>query len=82
VAEVPAGECHGSCTAWFMIPMTDERAQLVEDIHRSATMRANIVEQARLDKKFDIAAAWEDLGELDKSLDRRIIEIRTRGNDG
>lgn len=57
---------------------SDERAQLVEDIYRSATMRANIVDQARLDKKFDIAAAWEDLGELDKSINNRIIEIRTR----
>lgn len=56
---------------------SDERAQLIEDIYRSATMRSHIVEQARLDKQFDIAAAWDDVGELDKSINRRVIEIRT-----
>ncbi len=40
-------------------------------------MRSHIVEQARLDKQFDIAAAWEDLGELDKSINRRVTEVRT-----
>ena len=35
---------------------SDERAQLIEDIGRSAKMREGIVEQARLSKEFDIAA--------------------------
>jgi hypothetical protein len=50
----------------------DERAQLIEDIDRSATIRDGIVEQARLSKNFDIAAAWEELDELDASIVRRV----------
>jgi hypothetical protein len=55
---------------------SEERAQLVEDIQRSATMRERIVEQARLNKEFDIAAAWEELEELDGSINRRVISAR------
>ena len=52
-----------------MVYMTsDERAQLIEDIDRSANIRAGIVGQARLSKAFDIAAAWQDL----EGLERRI----------
>jgi hypothetical protein len=50
----------------------DERAQLIEDIQRSAKMREHIVEQARLDKDFDIAAAWEELDEFDATIAPRI----------
>jgi hypothetical protein len=56
---------------------SDDRAQLVEDIKRSSTIRQRIVEQAVLDQKFDIAAAWEDLEELDKSINERVIKART-----
>jgi hypothetical protein len=52
----------------------DERAQLVEDIQRSATIRQHIVEQARLDKAFDLAAAWEELAEIDESINTRVRE--------
>jgi hypothetical protein len=56
-----------------MVRMTpDERAQLIEDIDRSATIRDGIVEQARLSKNFDIAAAWQELDELDASIVRRV----------
>jgi hypothetical protein len=57
---------------------SEERAQLVEDIQRSATMRERIVEQARLSKEFDIAAAWEELEELDRSINRRVVKARGR----
>jgi hypothetical protein len=56
----------------------DERAQLVEDIQRSATFRAHVVEQAKADRNFDIAAAWEELEELDKSINDRVIQERKR----
>ena len=55
---------------------SDERAQLIEDIRRSASIREQIVEQASLDKEFDIAAAWEMRDELDKSIDQRIVKAR------
>ena len=57
---------------------SDERAQLVEDIKRSSTIRERIVEQARLDQKFDIAAAWEELEDLDNSINSRVVESRVR----
>jgi len=50
----------------------EERAQLIEDIERSATIRRAIAEQARLAKEFDIAAAWQDLAEIDASIEERI----------
>ena len=55
---------------------SDERAQLIEDIRRSASIREQIVEQASVDKEFDIAAAWEMRHELDKSIDARIVKAR------
>ena len=57
----------------------DERAQLIEDIRRSATKRERIVEQAGLNPQFDIAAAWEDLEQLDDSIQTRIVMSRKRG---
>jgi hypothetical protein len=54
----------------------DERAQLVEDIQRSAKIREGIVEQARLDQQFDLLAAWEELDGLDKSIDARVVKSR------
>jgi hypothetical protein len=38
---------------------SEDRAQLIEDIRQSASMREQIVEQASVDREFDIAAAWE-----------------------
>ena len=55
---------------------SDERAQLIEDINRSANIRESIVEQARLSKEFDIAAAWEELEDLDASINKRVIRAR------
>jgi hypothetical protein len=55
---------------------TEERAQLVEDIERSASIRRGIAEQARLSRDFDIAAAWQDLDELDISIDARVAASR------
>jgi hypothetical protein len=54
----------------------DERAQLLEDIKRSSTIRERIYEQARLDPQFDIAAAWTTLDELDESIHERVISSR------
>ena len=50
----------------------DERAQLVEDIRVAGTKRRDIAERAQLDKDFDIAAAWEQLTELDASIENRV----------
>jgi len=57
---------------------SDERAQLIEDIRRSAAMRERIIEQASADKEFDIAAAWETLDELDESIKQRVIKARLK----
>ena len=57
---------------------SDERAQLIEDIQRAAKVRERIVEQARLDKAFDIAAAWEELEALDLSINQRVIKSRLK----
>ena len=54
----------------------DERAQLIEDIDRSANIREGIVGQARLSKDFDIAAAWQELDELDASINERVAKAR------
>ena len=60
-------------------PMTsDERAQLIEDIRRAAKVRERIVDQARLDKAFDIAAAWEELEAIDQSINQRVIKSRQK----
>jgi hypothetical protein len=57
---------------------SDERAQLIEDIRRSASMREHIVEQASVDKEFDIAAAWETVDELDQSINERMLKARIK----
>jgi hypothetical protein len=56
----------------------DERAQLIEDIRRSNSMRERILEQATADEQFDIAAAWETLEELDKSINARVPKSRVK----
>ena len=56
---------------------SDERAQLVEDIKRSSRIRDAIVARAERDAEFDIAAAWEELDELDADINRRIIAGRS-----
>ena len=58
---------HGSMTV-------DERAQLVEDIRVSGAKRRDIAERAQLDKDFDIAAAWEELEDLDASIETRVAD--------
>jgi hypothetical protein len=55
---------------------SEERAQLIEDIRRSASVRQHIIEQASLDKDFDIAAAWTTLDELDRSINERVGRSR------
>ena len=57
---------------------TDERAQLIEDIKISNRKRDAIVKRAEADQDFDIAAAWEDLDELDDSIAKRVIEARIK----
>ena len=59
---------------------SDERAQLVEDIKRSSRIRDQIVERAERDRNFDIAAAWEELDELDADINRRVIAARQKPN--
>lgn len=56
---------------------SDERAQLIEDIKRSGRMREDIGRQAESDSEFDIAAAWEELDELDASVNQRIANARS-----
>ena len=56
---------------------SDERAQLVEDIKMAGAKRRDIAERAALDKGFDIAAAWEEVEELDKSINIRVIQARS-----
>jgi len=61
-----------------MVGMTsDERAQLIEDIDRSANIREGIVTQARLSKQFDIVAAWQQLEKLDASINKRLVTARS-----
>ena len=57
---------------------SEERAQLIEDIRRSASVRNHIIEQASVDKEFDIAAAWETLDELDQSIQQRVMKARLK----
>lgn len=54
----------------------DERAQLIEDIKRSDTLRRGIVERAELSTEFDILAAWEEVESIDESINQRIDEAR------
>jgi hypothetical protein len=56
----------------------DERAQLIEDIRRSTASRERIVERASADKEFDIAAAWETVEDLDRSIYTRILRARSK----
>jgi hypothetical protein len=56
---------------------SEDRAQLVEDIERSANIRRGIAEQARLGHDFDIAAAWEEVEGLDASINARVEEARS-----
>jgi hypothetical protein len=56
---------------------SDERTQLVEDIKKANNLRRGIVEMAERSEAFDIAAAWEDLDELEASIAQRIIRART-----
>ena len=53
---------------------SDERAQLIEDIKKSAKIRLDIIERAQLSEDFDIAAAWETLDELDDSIEQRVVK--------
>jgi hypothetical protein len=55
---------------------SDERAQLIEDIRRSNVKRGRIIEQADADESFDLAAAWETLDELDRSINDRVVKAR------
>ena len=57
---------------------SDERIKLVDDIRRSAEMRERIVARATKDCHFDIAAAWEELYELDRSIDQRVVKARIK----
>jgi hypothetical protein len=57
---------------------SDERAQLIEDIRRSISMREHILEQAGVDEKFDIVAAWETLDGLDQSINQRVVKARLK----
>ena len=50
----------------------EERAQLAEDIRVAGTKRREIAERAQLDKDFDIAAAWEELADIDASIEERV----------
>ena len=59
---------------------SEDRAQLIEDIRRSTSMRERIVEQASADQQFDIAAAWETLDELDRSINARLSKSRNAPN--
>jgi hypothetical protein len=54
----------------------DERAQLAEDIKMASSKRRDIAERVAMDKEFDVAAAWEELDELDKSIATRVMKSR------
>jgi hypothetical protein len=60
----------------IVIMTSEERAQLVVDIERSAIIRRGIVEQARVGHDFDIAAAWEEVEALESSINARLEEAR------
>jgi hypothetical protein len=55
---------------------SDERAQLVEDIKRSDSLRRGVVERAEVSEDFDILAAWEEVEKLDGDINRRVIAAR------
>ena len=56
----------------------EARAQLIEDIDRSATLRRNIAEQARLSPAFDIEAAWEEVEDLETTIAKALTSLRAR----
>ena len=58
---------------------SDERRQLIEDIKINNNKRQDIIERAEMSEDFDIAAAWQELEELDHSIYKRIT--RARSND-
>jgi hypothetical protein len=79
VVHSAAGCIQFDSTFCFMTDMKpDDRAQLIEDIRRTTANRERIVERASADKKFDIAAAWETLEELDRSIYARILKARSK----
>jgi hypothetical protein len=55
----------------------DERAQLIEDIKRSDSLRRGIVQRAELSPDFDILAAWEEVEALDGTINIRIVAARS-----
>jgi hypothetical protein len=55
-----------------------QRAKLIEDFSRSNASRERIVERASADKEFDIAAAWETVEDLDRSICTRILRARSK----
>jgi hypothetical protein len=55
----------------------DERAQLIEDIKRSDSLRRGIVQRAELSQEFDILAAWEEVEALDTTINQRIVAARS-----
>lgn len=57
---------------------SDDRAQLIEDIKRSTQLRTHIIEQAESDRRFDIVAAWQELDEMDQSINARVKRARVR----
>ena len=54
----------------------DERAQLLEDIRTSNSKREDILDRARRSQEFDIAAAWQEVEQLDRSIYDRIKKSR------
>lgn len=56
----------------------DERAQLLEDIKKSDTLRRGIIERAELSQDFDVLAAWEEVERLDGSINERILAARQK----
>src|SRR4029450_3808781 len=75
--DVEPGRPRRACVEVHNHSMTsDERAQLVEDIKKSDTLRRGIVERAELSKDFDILAAWEEVEKLDESITKRIGAAR------
>ena len=70
----PVSRGRKSANAGCMTP--DERAQLAEDIKMAGSKRRDIAERVAMDKEFDVAAAWEELDELDKSIATRVMKSR------
>jgi hypothetical protein len=56
----------------------DERAELVEDIKKSAVKRRQIAERAELDAQFDVVAAWHELIDIEKG----ILRVLAKAADG